>query len=401
MSIGPVHLSGLKPTLVTAAGATVLFALLLHYQNYWQDKLHLVNYLVYPLLLITGLFAAQFNRSRVAILCLIWGVFLAADSYPLPWSSWLESNPSWLLLTGCALMMLLALIKDRGLLSSHGIARVIFIGLCGGMVFGWLYALEHYTPTLSKTPVVSMLLPHLQLTIPLVLLASLLLWRSLRQNSLTLAALVISFAVWYLSHQGFMALPWPIVAAAMSALYLLSLTIESYYLAYRDDLTGLPTRRALNQLALSLGRKYTVAMLDIDHFKKFNDTYGHDIGDQVLKLVAAKLATVKGGGKVFRYGGEEFTLVFPGKTPEHAAEHLEILRQTIADYQMVVRQEQRSDKKSRQKNKPQDQTSVSVTVSIGLAQRQPKQSFDATLKAADQALYRAKKKGRNNVNVSQ
>jgi diguanylate cyclase (GGDEF)-like protein len=62
---------------------------------------------------------------------------------------------------------------------------------------------------------------------------------------------------------------------------------------------------------MSLGHRFTIAMLDIDHFKRFNDTYGHAVGDQVLKMVAAKLRQVKGGGRAFRYGGEEFTLVFP------------------------------------------------------------------------------------------
>lgn len=391
------HFQGLKPTFISLTGTAVLVALLLHFQTFWQGKLHLVDYLVYPLLAVTALFAAQFNRSRVTIVCVIWALFLAGEHYTMPWSAWLKSNPQWLILAGGSLLMLLSMIKDRGILSSHGIVRVIFIGLCGALVFGWLYGLNHYHQTLAQTPVISTLLPYLPLAIPAGLISLLILWRSLSQNSLTLSALLSSFALWYAIHYGLLELPWSMAIALMATIYLLSVTIESYYLAYRDDLTGLPTRRALNQLALSLGRKYTVAMLDIDHFKKFNDTYGHDIGDQVLKLVAAKLAAVKGGGKVFRYGGEEFTVVFPGKTPEHAIEQLEALRQSIADYAMVVRQQQRSDKKSRKSQKPKDQKTVSVTVSIGVATRAPKQSFEQALKVADEALYRAKKKGRNNV----
>ena len=56
-----------------------------------------------------------------------------------------------------------------------------------------------------------------------------------------------------------------------------------------------------------------MAMIDVDHFKKFNDTHGHDIGDQVLKLVAARLAQVEGGGIAYRYGGEEFAVLFPDR----------------------------------------------------------------------------------------
>ena len=138
-------------------------------------------------------------------------------------------------------------------------------------------------------------------------------------------------------------------------------------------------------------------MLDIDHFKKFNDTYGHDIGDQVLKLVAAKMSGVKGGGKIYRYGGEEFTVVFPRKTAEQSIPELETLRENIATYDMVIRNPKRTDKKSRKGKQPSDNKTVNVTVSIGVAQRTAKQTFDEALKNADLALYRAKKKGRNNV----
>ena len=175
------------------------------------------------------------------------------------------------------------------------------------------------------------------------------------------------------------------------------MVVDSYFLAYRDELTTLPSRRALNQLALSLGRKYTLAMLDIDHFKKFNDTYGHDIGDQVLKLVASKLAQVKGSGRVFRYGGEEFTIVFAGKSVAQAKPALEAVRQAVANYKIVIRQAERKTKQARAAKKNSQMHTVSVTISIGLAARTSKLNFEQSLKLADQALYRAKKSGRNKV----
>ena len=67
---------------------------------------------------------------------------------------------------------------------------------------------------------------------------------------------------------------------------------------------------------------YTIAMVDVDHFKTFNDKHGHDVGDQVLQLVASRLARSPGGGRAYRYGGEEFTLIFPGRTREQALPHL-------------------------------------------------------------------------------
>jgi hypothetical protein len=69
---------------------------------------------------------------------------------------------------------------------------------------------------------------------------------------------------------------------------------EAYQMAFRDELTGLPGRRALNERMQRLGRNYVLAMSDVDHFKKFNDTHGHDVGDQVLRLVASKLSKIRG-----------------------------------------------------------------------------------------------------------
>src|SRR3989441_13015310 len=87
-------------------------------------------------------------------------------------------------------------------------------------------------------------------------------------------------------------------------------------MAYQDSLTGLPARRALNEALLRLGGHYTVAMLDVDHFKRINDHHGHDVGDQVLKMIAAKLAQVTGGGKAYRYGGEGVAGIFAGRGAE-------------------------------------------------------------------------------------
>src|SRR4029077_13648145 len=88
---------------------------------------------------------------------------------------------------------------------------------------------------------------------------------------------------------------------------------------------------------LRLEDSYAVAVVDIDHFKKFNDTYGHETGDQVLRLVAAKLATVTGGGRAYRVGGEEFSILFPGKSVREVLPHLELLRSVIEGSQFHVR----------------------------------------------------------------
>ncbi|TVQ72527.1 MAG: GGDEF domain-containing protein, partial [Chromatiaceae bacterium] len=176
---------------------------------------------------------------------------------------------------------------------------------------------------------------------------------------------------------------------------------ESFQMAFRDDLTGLPGRRALNERLQRLGRRYTIAMTDVDHFKKFNDTHGHDLGDQVLRVVAAQLRKVSGGGRAYRYGGEEFTIVFPGKTVEQCVPHLEDVREAIEAYEIAVRDESSrpgSKREGRARRGQGKAKKVSVTISMGVAERsQAHPDPETVIKAADQALYAAKQAGRNQV----
>ncbi len=178
---------------------------------------------------------------------------------------------------------------------------------------------------------------------------------------------------------------------------------EAYQMAFRDELTGLPGRRALNERLQRLGRQYVIAMTDVDHFKRFNDTHGHDVGDQVLRVVANQLRKVGGGGRAYRYGGEEFMVVFPGKTLEECLPHLEVLRKSIELYVLELRDQvkrPKDDQIGRQSRKRQGGGSVSVTISIGVAERQlTRRTTEEVIKAADKALYSAKSAGRNCVRV--
>lgn len=170
----------------------------------------------------------------------------------------------------------------------------------------------------------------------------------------------------------------------------------SYGRAYQDELTGLPARRALSEALSKLGKHYTVAMVDIDHFKRFNDFYGHDVGDQVLRMIASKLESAPGGGMAYRYGGEEFAILFPGKSIEETIGHLERLRKNIQDSGFILRGGERRFESPKKGKKLSNK--ISVTVSIGVAERNTRYfSPQEVVKAADRALYRAKKKGRNRV----
>ena len=170
-------------------------------------------------------------------------------------------------------------------------------------------------------------------------------------------------------------------------------------MAYRDELSGLPARRALNEALLQLPSRYAVAMVDVDHFKEFNDQYGHNVGDQVLRMVASRLLEVSGGGKAFRYGGEEFTVIFPGRSAGEAVPHLETVRRVIERSSFALRGKDRPRKKPKKpKSTGRPRKEVSVTVSVGVAEPDRRHTTpDQVIKAADQALYRAKKGGRNQV----
>lgn len=201
-----------------------------------------------------------------------------------------------------------------------------------------------------------------------------------------------------------------------AGLILVSSIIENTYaLAYQDELTGVPSRRAFNDALLRLTEPYSIAVVDIDHFKSFNDTYGHETGDQVLRLVAGKLAAVGAGGRAYRVGGEEFSILFPGKSMNDVVEHLESLRATIErstfylrsaperraeprgpDRRTPTAQKKTLKKATRFPKKPENE--LSVTVSIGVAEPSSKtRDAEQVIHLADKALYRAKHAGRNRV----
>lgn len=227
----------------------------------------------------------------------------------------------------------------------------------------------------------------------------------------------LALAVWR-QPKGTMAILWALVAqfcllawfyvpdistvmTATSSIMLLMVPLNhAYNMAYLDELTGLKGRRALNEKMRSLGRNYVIAMMDIDHFKKFNDTYGHDAGDEVLRIVAKHIGRVGAGGIPYRYGGEEFTVVFSGTDVEACVAALEEVRRDIAVYDMALRDHgsrpQSAERGASKRGKKASVKRVRVTISIGVAEHTDKiESAQDVLKAADRALYRAKKKGRN------
>ena len=375
---------GIKSTFLSALGISGLFFGLIHFEALWQDKLTIINYLVFPLLIITAVFATQFNRSRIAILCLLWGLYLISEHSTFTWSKWLVGNSQWLLLCGASLLLLLAFMKDRAIFSVHTLTRVVLIVFCGGITFAWLKVSGSFIELFPNTETWKQITPYIPIFLPLRVIGIVLLWRSLRNHDLTQTILLVTFVVWYLNQLHVITLPWSVIAVAMASIYLLAVSTDSYYLAYRDDLTSLPTRRALNQLALSLGRKYTVAMLDIDHFKKFNDTWGHLLGDQVLKAVGRKInESMRDESTAYRFGGEEFVMLLP-KTNVRIARHF--AETTRKQFEKLTLKDKRSG-----------QMINNITASFGVVESKSGESISELIARADDYLYKAKRLGRNRV----
>lgn len=164
--------------------------------------------------------------------------------------------------------------------------------------------------------------------------------------------------------------------------------------AITDGLTGLANRKAFDDQIGRLCREsknagliFSLVMIDIDHFKAFNDSYGHQVGDQVLRLVSRTLINeVKGQDMAARYGGEEFVILLPG-TNVNAA-------------QMVANNIRKAVEKKEVVNRNTGDHLGQITVSCGVAQFYSTETVEDLIRRADVALYNSKNKGRNQVSVA-
>jgi diguanylate cyclase (GGDEF)-like protein len=293
--------------------------------------------------------------------------------------------------------------QERGIVNVHGLIRlgIIFFQVVLVYVICFFPQLG-VASYLNYQPVSKSVLSRLPLALPAMLAFGvafiLLAVRFIRretvlENGFFWAVLSVFFALAI----GKIGNDSTIYFATAGLVLVVSVIETSHSMAFRDELTGIPGRRALDEALLKLTGNYSVAMLDIDFFKKFNDRYGHNVGDQVLRLVASRFSQVSGGGKPYRYGGEEFTVVFPGKSVGETVPHLEKLRKDVAKTRFIVRGGDKRRKKpesSRRVGGPRKR--VKITMSIGVAERNERYGSPAqVIQAADKALYRAKKKGRN------
>jgi diguanylate cyclase (GGDEF)-like protein len=164
-------------------------------------------------------------------------------------------------------------------------------------------------------------------------------------------------------------------------------------LSFVDGLTNIANRRAFNEFflrewnrALRFGHTLAMLLIDVDHFKLYNDAMGHQAGDECLRRIAEVLSSYKRrpGDFVARYGGEEFTLILSGASPEYAVEVAESIRLRVRDLQIPH---------------PASNIDSNVTISIGVALCTPDREIDREelVRMADNAMYQAKQGGRNRV----
>lgn len=366
-------------------------------------------------LIVALAFAAVFHRGRVAFTALVglWVhvAFGGAAAFGLAAPSGQLAEAA-LIFAPWNLLLVLVLVETP-LVSLRGLLVIVLLAVQTGIglflppeLWDRIWALER-VPAAWMAPVVGDHLPGqvpgagFWVGVTGAVLAAWAFWRRRNPVAIGLGAALLASALmpWVVYRGGG---PWSLLLV-VGVILLLSAGYASYRMAFLDALTGLPGRRMLEERLGRLGRRYALAMVDVDHFKQFNDTHGHDVGDQVLKMVAS-LMRRHFGRSAYRYGGEEFTLIFAGRAAKRAEDRCEAFRAAVAERELILRGRDRPTKKPaarKGRGGAKGQGRIGVTVSIGLAERNGDHRVaEAVIKAADKALYTAKAAGRDQVFVA-
>jgi GGDEF domain-containing protein len=376
----------------------------------------LFSALPYALLGVAAVLGLFFTQSRIAYLCLALAALTLRVNASLGPAPRPESAAAAVFLASLGIPCLtgwLYHLRERGVFNVNVTARTAVV-LAVAFVILTLPAISDFCGAVASAHAALLRPMSSRLRIPaagflacLVAIPALLIRR--RHESPVLGPLLGVALLFVLMALNFDSVMWrpgrgqAVFLAFMSgaAAILAWAVLESAWRhAHIDELTGLPGRRALKHHFACLGPDYQVAVLDLDHFKKVNDTYGHDVGDQVLRFVAARLAA-NTAGRAYRYGGEEFVIVSEGAALDKTLAALEQLRRAIAETAFHLRgkgRPLRKPKRGRPAGRGRDAGAIPVTVSIGVAASDQRYaSPPQVMEAADKALYRAKEEGRNRV----
>lgn len=369
-------------------------------------------YVPFGIFLVGCCLAYYFNSARLALmgyfLGLVYGYVvlpeLTGGVFPLGFLKYHNSNSKLLLSPLIPLTVLvLHFTGETGLFSNAGLTKIY-------LLFGELVALAVFFPLVAEE--VQQLIGVVpqkrifvgQLNVPflsggLAVLGYGIMWftsgRNYYSNYLSLLFWTMLTAVLALESgttwlRGTLPLHSSLLFVGAGTLHVVKVLNLAWGKAYRDQLTQIPGRMALDECLARLTGSYVICMIDIDEFKDFNDTYGHDAGDKVLKKVAW-LIDAHTSGRAFRFRGEEFTVVYSGGTAEDVEEELEELRKTVGDSKVKV------TRKSKRASKVHEKT---VSISLGLADSEGNyENAEEVLNAADNALFKAKDEGRNQLAV--
>jgi GGDEF domain-containing protein len=410
--------------LATAIIFAVEVAALLCPASFWRD--HATILLALPLLFysLAAMLGMIFAQTRVVWLA----IPMAATTYLMHQTFFVSHDSAraraLVILSSALIPCLVPLfyrLNERGLLTPHGMRRAalaaatLLILLLGPL--GLRELLSESGAVLIRPMSAFIPLPALSLLTMLLGLPFLVVQRDHESPNLGpclglamlafLCGLCFTSALWSTPHTP-AALLLPM---SVSGLLMLLAVLESAWRhANMDELTDLPSRRAMRHRFRCLGEDFALATLDLDHFKRINDQHGHDVGDQVLRFVSAQLKRMP-SGTAYRFGGEEFVIACEGHAVESFEQDLERLRESIAKHPFCLRATDRPKRKpkplpgdSPQAREAAPDTTpartiiITITVSIGVARRARSNATpEDVFQAADKALYRAKEEGRNRI----
>lgn len=405
------------PTILLAAilAGLTLFPHQLDWNNTtWFPKLP------YVLLTVSLVLGIAFMQTRISFLCLLLGLTVFLINHHFFVRQQPGAGQSVILLSSIYLPVLTALfyrLPERGIINLHGAIRAAIVASVALVLLllprnpsttAALIARSSalLSPLPSTTGIPSIGIWMLAFSFPFLIVP--------RQHESPMLGPLLALALLFaLGGMSFEARLWRVGPPAIvftifmtgAGITLIWAVLESAWRhATIDELTELPGRRAMKHHFRKLGSSFSIAVIDIDHFKRINDRHGHTTGDQVLRFVAAILRSVP-AGRTYRYGGEEFVVVCERVTLSAAVDDMAMLCQHIAERPFYLRAKRRPRRKPEEMRGPEkadaSKKPIKVTISIGVAEGNDKHpSPDATMVAADKALYRAKKAGRNRVKSS-
>ena len=377
------------------------------------EILFLVPYIFY---FITAFLGIKLNQTRIFFTSLLWvNIYYLINNSYLPYIDFDFNQIQLLKLLSLFIFLTIVLLyvfKEKYILGLYGLVRILFV--FAPIVLA-VYLAKDITPGmypyLMEHPLFDYdfwFLPDLVLIVLIGLITLFILQKDKSIHHFKYAIYVnllplllsLNFTVGegkiYIETGIFNLFSFSI----MGVVFLYALYRMYWEKVYIDELTGIPNRRAFDEYLKKLGRKYTIAMIDIDHFKKFNDKYGHTEGDNVLRFVAKHIAD-EADGPAFRYGGEEFSVIYKGAQTKHVLKVLDIMRDNLASkiFYLRISEDIRKSKTKKDRRRNHANTKMAkVTISVGVAHKTPakKEPHDVIV-TADKALYKAKENGRNQV----